>query len=347
MTTPAQQTADAPLVLAVSTPGHAVAARVATHLGTQVAPDRLALPDAFHAQRAIVAVGALGIWTRILASHLGAKRLDPPVVVIDDAARFVIPLIGAHHGGNALAARIADHLGATVVVTTGTDVLGLPSPELLSEQHGWAIDATREGLLAVSAALVNQTPLFVFQDASDATAWRATLPSSARMVSAVPDLRSLGTPLLAVTDRVLPDIDVARDQVVLLRPQTLVAGIGASSGAPAEEIGALLDDALGEAGLARESIARVATAEVKRDEPGILAMAAQLGVEVHCYPAEALASVAVPTPSAVVAAHVGTPSVAEAAALLNAGARRLLVEKRRSAHATVAIARIAELELPQ
>jgi cobalt-precorrin 5A hydrolase/precorrin-3B C17-methyltransferase len=345
MTMPSTDT-NAPLVLAVSIPGRVVAARVASHLGTHVASDRAALPGAFEAQRPIVAVGALGIWTRILAPHLTDKRLDPAVVVIDDAARFVIPLIGAHHGGNALAERIAEHLGATVVVTTGTDALGLPSPETLSELHGWTIDATRDGLLAVSAALVNNTPLLVFQDASDATAWRATLPPSARMVAAAPDLTSLDVPLLAVTDRVLPGIDAARDRVVLLRPRTLIAGIGASSGAPAEEIGALLGDALAGAGLARASIAGVATAEVKRDEPGILTVAAQLGVEVQCYSAAALASVAVPTPSAVVAVHVGTPSVAEAAALLRAGARTLLVEKRRSAHATVAIARIAQPELP-
>jgi cobalt-precorrin 5A hydrolase len=62
---------------------------------------------------------------------------------------------------------------------------------------------------------------------------------------------------------------------------------------------------------------------------------------VRTHAAAALAAVAVPTPSPVVAAHVGTPSVAEAAALLSAGADGLLVPKRRSAHATCAIARQA------
>ncbi len=57
------------------------------------------------------------------------------------------------------------------------------------------------------------------------------------------------------------------------------------------------------------------------------------------HPATTLRDVAVATPSAVVDAHVGTPSVAEAAALLAAGAGALLVPKRRSARATCAVAR--------
>ena len=57
--------------------------------------------------------------------------------------------------------------------------------------------------------------------------------------------------------------------------------------------------------------------------------------------APALSAVDVPTPSAVVASHVGTASVAEAAALLSAGGDTLLVTKRASAHATCALAESA------
>ena len=56
------------------------------------------------------------------------------------------------------------------------------------------------------------------------------------------------------------------------------------------------------------------------------------------HPATTLRHVAVPTPSDVVDAHVGTPSVAEAAALLSAAGGPLLVPKRRSARATCALA---------
>ena len=81
----------------------------------------------------------------------------------------------------------------------------------------------------------------------------------------------------------------------------------------------------------------LATVDRRADEPGIVAAARHHGWPLVTHPAPALREVAVPTPSAVVAAHVGTPSVAEAAALLSAGGA-LVVPKRRSARATCALA---------
>ena len=112
--------------------------------------------------------------------------------------------------------------------------------------------------------------------------------------------------------------------------------MGASTGAPAAEVAALLEAAVTGAGLARASVAEVATLDRKAAEPGIVA----LGLPLRTFPATALAGVPVPSPSVVVAAAVGTPSVAEAAALLAAGpGAELVAPKRASAHATVALAR--------
>jgi cobalt-precorrin 5A hydrolase/cobalt-precorrin 5A hydrolase/precorrin-3B C17-methyltransferase len=131
----------------------------------------------------------------------------------------------------------------------------------------------------------------------------------------------------------------------------VVLGVGASRGCPPAELATLVDAALAEAGLVRADVAAVASADVKADEPAILQLAEALGVPTRFLPADVLRTVTVPTPSAVVAAHVGTPSVSEAAALLVAAERpdgdpdptraRLLVTKRRSARATCAIAAAA------
>lgn len=131
------------------------------------------------------------------------------------------------------------------------------------------------------------------------------------------------------------------------RPPGVVLGVGASRGCPPVELRALADAALAEAGLPPGTVVAVASADVKADEPAVLALAADLGVPARFLPASTLAAVDVPTPSSVVASHVGTPSVAEASALLVAaatGPARLLVPKRRSAHATCAIA--ARLPVP-
>ncbi|MSQ29006.1 MAG: cobalamin biosynthesis protein CbiG [Dehalococcoidia bacterium] len=329
-----------PLVLAISRPGGELAARIAEMFAGEFGA-RDSLTAAFREGRPIIAVGALGIWTRLLAPHLGDKLLDPPVVVVDDAGRFAIALTGGHHGGNALAARVAAMLGATPVLTTATDTLGLPSIEAIAAQYGWRLDASRAARLHVSAALVNGEPVVVFQDRSD-RGWLSTLPAHARLLD-TPPRPDEATAAIFVTDRTLPEISAWAECVVVLRPPTLVAGIGASQGVTAEEVLTLLRSVLDDNGFALASVATIATADLKRDEPGIVEAAALLGIPLRCFPTEALAAVSVPTPSAVVAQHVQTSSVCEAAALLASGARALLVEKRKSAHATVAIARISEV----
>ena len=120
----------------------------------------------------------------------------------------------------------------------------------------------------------------------------------------------------------------------------LVIGAGCSRGCPPGELLALVGEALADAGAG--DVVALATADRRSDEPCMLAAAAAHAVPLRTHSAAALAAVPVPTPSATVARHVGTPSVAEAAALLSAGpGAELVVEKRRSPHATCAIARVA------
>ena len=121
---------------------------------------------------------------------------------------------------------------------------------------------------------------------------------------------------------------------------TLVVGAGCSRGCPDEELVDLVERALADAG--GGPVVAVATVDRRAGEPCMLAVAARHGVELRTHDAAALAAVLVPSPSEVVERHVGTPSVAEAAALLTAGpGAELVMAKRRSAHATCAIARVS------
>ncbi|MEX0174185.1 Rv2231c family pyridoxal phosphate-dependent protein CobC [Streptomyces sp. LMG1-1-1.1] len=97
-------------------------------------------------------------------------------------------------------------------------------------------------------------------------------------------------------------------------------GVGARPGVPVDEVLALVDAVLREAGLTRARVRSLGTLDARAAEPGIVAAAAALGVPVRGFPAEVLATVSVPHPSALPLAATGTASVAEAAALLAAGA---------------------------
>ncbi|MFD8482191.1 cobalamin biosynthesis protein [Kitasatospora sp. NPDC059673] len=121
-------------------------------------------------------------------------------------------------------------------------------------------------------------------------------------------------------------------------PLRVVLGLGLRRGTPAAELLRTADAALAARGLDRSAVALVATLDSKLAEPGLRAAARELGVPLIGHPAAVLAAVPV-AGSARVAAAVGTPSVAEAAALASAGpGGRLLAPRHATATATAALA---------
>ncbi|MFE2826889.1 precorrin-3B C(17)-methyltransferase [Streptomyces sp. NPDC059271] len=268
---------------------------------------------------------ATGAVVRLVAPLLADKTSDPGVVCVDEAGRFAVPLVGGHAGGaNDLAREIGEMLGAEPVVTTATDAVGMPGLDTL----GLPVEGDVAG---VSRAVLDGEPVVL--DAE--TVW--PLPALPPNVGAP---AGDGAAVIRVSDRAQGP--VARE--VVLRPPSLVVGVGASRGAPVEEVLGLVGEALADAGLSVRSIAELATVDAKSEEPGILGAAARLGVPVVTHTAAELAAVTVPNPSEAPLAAVGTPSVAEAAALVGGG--ELLVPKRKSvradgspAMATVAVVR--------
>ena len=112
-----------------------------------------------------------------------------------------------------------------------------------------------------------------------------------------------------------------------------VVGVGARPGVSAAEVLAAVDAVLP----AGADDVRLATLDARAAEPGLVGAAGARGWALTGHPAAALAAVPVPSPSPRVAAAVGTPSVAEAAALLDGGT--LLVARTVVGRVTVAVAR--------
>jgi len=344
-------------LVAVTKTGRLLAQRIADALPTRATlidhPTAAeGLKAGFAEYDAVVAVMAAGAVVRILAPLIadGDKSSDPAVLVIDEGGRFVTPILGGHAAGaNRLATELAQLLGAEPVITTATDIACVAALDDL----GWPVSGDVSG---VSRAILDGDKVLLV------SAHRWPLPTlGENIVEVLGDVELLGDtntgdhPTILVSDLASATLPAAQarahaagSSVVVLRPPSLVVGMGASRGVSAGEARGLLVTALQEAGLAIESVYAIATAQIKADERGLIDLAGQLGVPLVTHSADALGRVEVPNPSEVVRAAVGVPSVSEAAALL--GAREcldlpermtaeLIVTKTASAMATVAVAR--------
>ena len=352
-------------LVAVTAAGRAAAARLAAAWPDETraydGPAATALPTAFGACDSVVAFLAVGATVRLLAPLLASKHRDPGVVCVDETLRFAIPVTGAHAGGaNDLARRVAAVLGAEPVITTASDASGAVALDGFGADLGLVIEPGSD-LAAVGTAILSGQRVTLTSD--------QTWPLPPLPPNVTPGETQRGVPAILITDRQVPERD---EPTVTYRPPSLAVGLGASRDVPSAEIGALIDEALATAGLSPLSVRAAATADVKQDERGLLAAAGERGWPLTFFRVSQLAEIPVPHPSETVRAAVGTPSVAEAAALLAASISSpastsstsspasisspvstpspvstrspasnasLVVPKRTSAHATVAVAR--------
>ncbi|WP_433335223.1 precorrin-3B C(17)-methyltransferase [Spirillospora sp. CA-294931] len=295
-----------------------------------------ALRAAWESCGAIVSFLAVGATVRVLAPLLEHKTSDPAVVCVDESMRFAVAVLGGHHGANLLARRLTGVLGCEPVVTTASDQSNVTPLDSYGADLGFTVH-NRELLAHVGAAVLSGEPVLL----DGAEGW--PLPPLPGNVG--PDVdASMG---ILVTDGAELDCMCHEGWFgnrLVYRPPSLVVGVGSARGVAADEVAGLVDRTLADAALAPESVRWLATVDLKADEEGILAVARERGWEVLTYPAAALAEIEVPTPSEVVRAEVGTPSVAEASALLAARSigrsGELVAAKAKSANATAAVARL-------
>ncbi|MFH1090633.1 MAG: cobalamin biosynthesis protein [Pseudomonadota bacterium] len=295
-----------------------------------------ALAENFHLFQGHVVVAAAGIVVRALAYLLADKASDPAVVVVDQDGRFAVSLLSGHLGGaNELARKAALILGGQAVITTGTDASGKPGLELIARDQGLKIENI-EALSPISRMVLEGEAVEVYDPENWLRPALSAWPDSFTLLSGLPSPPE-DRPLVLVSH----DLKSFPDSWLLVRPPSLAVGLGCNRGTSREELEQLLGEVLAHYGLSPDSLSLLASIEAKRKEPGLLALAEKLNLEIAFFPAHELESVSAPTPSAAVKKHMGVASVCEAAAMLAAGTDRLLVRKQKSANATLAVALIS------
>jgi len=235
-----------------------------------------------------VLIMATGIAARFIDGLLQDKHHDPAVVVIDEAARYAIALVGGHEGGaNALAYKVANVVGATPVVTTATEatrplVVGIGCRRGVSADQ---IEAAVLHALSLRAGGVECA-------ASGSSRGGSPRVSGVALESAAPGEAATGE---AATESASPD-DAAP------RTEKLPANLA--------------------------QVREFVTVDLKAGEPGLLALSQRTGIPVRVIAKHQIETRAwVTQPSEWVRQSVGLDGVCEPCALIACPRGRLAVPK--------------------
>lgn len=281
-----------------------------------IEPDLKALTGMlFRDTEALIFIMASGIAVRMVAPWLKDKASDPAVLVLDDQGRWVIPLVSGHLGGaNALAQVVARQLGAEAVITTATDGRGLVAVDMLAQQHSWTISSL-EGAKKATASLLEG-------EAVEVWSWRSLehpLPEGYRGIQDSGGYHN-GWRLI-----VTPFRHIAQEKELVLIPRCITLGMGCRRDIPFEAVQQLVQAGLSRLDIDPRAVSRIASIDLKADEPALNQMARSLGVPLVTYSAEALKAVSGSfEASDFVFQTTGVGAVSEPAGALASGGRCLL-----------------------
>jgi len=263
--------------------------------------------EGFAEADALIFCCAAGIAVRAVAPWVRSKKTDPAVLVVDEQGRYCIPILSGHiGGGNALALEAAACIGAEAVVTTATDLNGLFAVDVFAVKNHLYIESM---LLAkeVSAALLAGKPV----------GFRSDLP----VADAMPPELTAGAAELGVCVGSGPAAQPF-PRTLRLIPQRYAAGLGCRRDKDAGALERFLLDCLAQCGVSVRELRCLASIDLKKDEPGLLALAEKYRLPFLTYTADELN--ALPgdfSRSAFVRGAVGVDCVCERACAKAAGGR--------------------------
>lgn len=268
----------------------------------------------------LVYVGAAGIAVRAVAPFLRDKTRDPAVLCCDEGGNYAIPLLSGHIGGcNRIALWAGEILGAQPILTTATDGRGLFAVDTWATRQGLCI-LNPSAIKTVSSRLLAGEEVLLWSDFP----WKGPLPQGVVC-------REEGPCHIRITCR-----KGDWGEALVLCPPAVTAGVGCRRGTPAESIQGAVEKALDKGGLYPESLGRVASIDLKKEEPGLAAFCQSRKIPFVTYSAEELMALEGDfTASAFVRKVTGADNVCERAARMEQG--RLILKKQAGDGVTVAL----------
>ena len=336
----ASQNGKKPVIVVLSATGFSLAKKIAEKLDADIHGHATRCPEAdsvfvkarphiaelFASGRPIIGICASGILIRAIAPYLQHKSHDAAVLAVGETGEYVVPLVGGHHGAIMLATEVSRLLDAHLAVTTAGNLqwnISLDEPPV-----GWRLANIGDAGRVMPRLLAGDGAFLDGECQSELGDWFADVP------------RGHAVTLTATRMAVVP----SEDQLVYC-PQDMVLGLGCARGCNADEVMDLVMGALDAANINAATISGVVSVDLKADEPALHTVAKMLDVPLRVFDVASLEAQTpnLANPSDVVFAEIGAHGVSEAAALAAVGPTgKLVIEKQKSANATMALAQMPE-----
>ena len=290
---------------------------------------------------AIIFVGATGIAVRAIAPFIHGKAVDPAVLVIDEAGRYVISLLSGHLGGaNALARTAASLIEAEPIITTATDAESAFAVDTFAKENGFLLTDLQKAK-AVSAKVLRGEKLRIYSDIQMERLVQRPARHEAELVSAQ-DIDRADIVISYRTHILKPTEKLSQAIGLRLIAKRVHVGLGARKGVTQAEVAAAVATCLEDAGIDPRAVVALASIDLKKQEAGILAYSYESGVPFVTYTAEELRTVeGTFAGSSFVQSVTGVANVCERAAAYAAGRSghaEVLVHKTIHGNVTTAVA---------
>lgn len=290
---------------------------------------------------AIIFVGATGIAVRAIAPFICGKAVDPAVLVIDEAGRYVISLLSGHLGGaNALARTAASLIEAEPIITTATDAESTFAVDTFAKENGFLLTDLRKAK-EVSAKVLRGEKLRIYSDIPMERLVQRPARHEAELVSAQDIDRA--DIVISYRTHILKPAEKSSQAIGLrLIAKRVHVGLGARKGVTQAEVAAAVATCLEDADIDPRAVVALASIDLKKQEAGILAYSYESGVPFVTYTAEELRTVeGAFAGSSFVQSVTGVANVCERAAAYAAGRSghaEVLVHKTIHGNVTTAVA---------
>lgn len=290
---------------------------------------------------AIIFVGATGIAVRAIAPFICGKAVDPAVLVIDEAGRYVISLLSGHLGGaNVLARTAASLIEAEPIITTATDAESAFAVDTFAKENGFLLTDLRKAK-EVSAKVLRGEKLRIYSDIPMERLVQRPARHEAELVPAQ-DIDRADIVISYRTHILKPAENSSQAIGLRLIAKRVHVGLGARKGATQAEVAAAVATCLEDAGIDPRAVVALASIDLKKQEAGILAYSYESGVPFVTYTAEELRTVeGAFAGSSFVQSVTGVANVCERAAAYAAGRSghaEVLVHKTIHGNVTTAVA---------